>query len=303
MNWIAYEDWIGDRKHSVSGNVLVCPEVFSPQLSNTRHILAYLPVSYVTSTERYPVLYMHDGQNLFDRRTSAIGEWCVDETMERLATEGYEAIVIGIPHLGEERVHELSPYACELSGSLGLGQQYLDFITDTVKVIVDASFKTLPDSSNTGIMGSSMGGLISLFAGLRQPETFGFCGAMSPALWFGEYGIYAALDDAVQLPDRVYIDTGIAEIDVDRKSSLSTRAYERRAQESLGAGAPYTSAQLSELWVDDVRELHKQLESHSHRPSALRFVEAPAKHDEAAWARRFPDAARFLLPTQLEFRV
>jgi len=106
--WRPYGDIFG-ISHTVSGRVLVRPAVYSPQLQNERHLLVYLPPSY-GSGQRYPVLYMHDGQNLFDRATSFVGEWRVDETMEQLAAEGLEAIVVGIPNAGNARRDEYSPF-------------------------------------------------------------------------------------------------------------------------------------------------------------------------------------------------
>jgi len=119
-----------------------------------RDLHAYLPPSYERSDRRFPGLYMHDGQNLFDATTSFAGEWGVDETMEELAVEGLEAIVIGIPH-GEDRVREYTPFN-------GCGDEYLAYVVDTVKPLVDSSFRTLSDREHTGIMGSSLGALISL---------------------------------------------------------------------------------------------------------------------------------------------
>jgi len=119
-----------------------------------RDLHAYLPPSYERSDRRFPGLYMHDGQNLFDATTSFAGEWGVDETMEELAVEGLEAIVIGIPH-GEDRVREYTPFN-------GGGDEYLAYVVDTVKPLVDSSFRTLSDREHTGIMGSSLGALISL---------------------------------------------------------------------------------------------------------------------------------------------
>src|SRR5689334_23384391 len=108
--WHSYLDGKDAAKHTVSGTVMVLDSVYSPQLDNHRDILVYLPRTYQSSTQRYPVLYMHDGQNLFDAATSYAGEWHVDETLEALSDEGIEAIVVGVPNMGVERIHELSPF-------------------------------------------------------------------------------------------------------------------------------------------------------------------------------------------------
>jgi len=301
MDWVSYTEWNGGAAHSVVGTVMVYPELASPQLGNQRHILVYLPPSYETRGTDYPVVYMHDGQNLFDKHTSGHGEWCADETMEALAAEGIEAILVGIPHRGEQRVHELSPYVCPQSGSLGLGAQYTGFIANEVKRLIDRSFRTLRGPSHTGIMGSSMGGLISLHACLREPETFGLCGAMSPALWFGNYAILDEVRTARHFPIRLYMDSGRSEIGTARRSaSLSTRAYARRAQDLCGESPPFESSRLSALWVEDVRSLHQLLETYAKRQTQLMYVETPSEHNEAAWSRRFPDAIRFLLEQTLD---
>jgi hypothetical protein len=174
---------------NIVGHVRVLPRVRSPQLRNTRDIQVYLPPSYKASGRHYPVIYMHDGQNLFDPELSFAGEWGVDETMERLAPVGFEGIVVAIPNMGGERAHEYSPWVDPRGGG-GKGDAYLDFITDTLKPQIDGRFRTLRDREHTGIVGSSMGGLISLYGFLRAPGVFGFCGAMSPSLWFANRAMF-----------------------------------------------------------------------------------------------------------------
>jgi hypothetical protein len=148
---------------NIVGHVRVLPDVRSPQLRNTRDIQVYLPPSYKASGRQYPVIYMHDGQNLFDPELSFAGEWGVDETMERLAPEGFEAIVVAIPNMAGERSHEYSPWVDPRVGG-GKGDAYLDFIVDTLKPQIDRRFRTERGRQHTGIVGSSMGGLISLYA-------------------------------------------------------------------------------------------------------------------------------------------
>ena len=110
--WHDYTTLIGDRAHTVVGTLRVSQRVWSPQLRNRRDILVYLPPSYATGTRRYPVLYMHDGQNLFDESASYAGEWRVDEAFEQLSAEGIEALVVGIPNAGPQRLAEsTAPFA------------------------------------------------------------------------------------------------------------------------------------------------------------------------------------------------
>jgi len=149
--------------HTIVGTVRVLDQVYSPELENRRAILVYLPPDYDSSQQRYPVIYMHDGQNLFDQATSYTDEWQVDETMEALSRGGYPAIVVGIPNMGEQRIDEYSPFDDPAHG-VGQGHAYLAFIVETLKPLIDQQFRTLPDRLHTGIMGASMGGLISLHA-------------------------------------------------------------------------------------------------------------------------------------------
>lgn len=149
-----------------------------------RKIWLYLPPNYSQSSERYPVLYMHDGQNLFDATTSYAGEWKVDETLNKLHKEtGKGFIVVGIENTGAERLNEYSPWVHEKYGG-GNGNRYLNMIVAELKPYIDRHYRTLTDAEHTGIIGSSMGGLISYYAGLKHPEVFGKIGALSTSFWF-----------------------------------------------------------------------------------------------------------------------
>ena len=176
---------VQENKSTASKNVSVISESFLiPQLNRERRIWIYLPPDYKVSNESYPVLYMHDGQNIFDDRTSYSGEWQVDETLDKLYTEkNLKMIVVGIDNGGEKRLNEYSPYDHPKYG-IGEGDAYLEFIVKTLKPYIDSEFRTLKDIDNTGIMGSSMGGLISQYAGLKYPDVFGKVGVFSPAFWY-----------------------------------------------------------------------------------------------------------------------
>src|SRR4051812_3687009 len=140
--------------HTITGTVIVLPEIWSPQLRNARDILIYLPPDYDTEIQSYPVIYMHDGQNLFDASTSYAGEWQVDETMEELSRSGYPAIVVGISNAGEQRIDEYSPFVDDQHGG-GRGDAYLAFVVETLKPQIDELYRTLPDRAHTGILGAS----------------------------------------------------------------------------------------------------------------------------------------------------
>jgi predicted alpha/beta superfamily hydrolase len=230
-----------------------------------RDLTVYLPPSYGRSDRRYPVLYMQDGQNLFDPEASFAGSWRVDLAMDQAASRGAEGIVIGIPNAGEGRIAEYSPFDTP-EGGTARGRHYVIHMAETLKPLIDARFRTLPHREATGVVGSSMGGLISLFAFFARPDVFGVLGAMSPSLWIAERAIFGLLDPMPYQPGRIYLDVGRLE---------------------------------GEETLDDARRLRDLLEAKGYTPGEqLRYVEDRAgQHEEAAWSRRFRSALMFLLPT------
>jgi len=181
------------RKSTANKNVqIIDTAFFMPQLNRTRRVWVYLPPSYSNSTKKYPVLYMHDGQNVFDDATSFSGEWGVDEAVDTLGLKTKECIVVGIDNGGDKRLNEYCPYEFNLSGiaannktNIGEGSKYVDFLVKTLKPFIDKKFRTLKDSKNTFTAGSSMGGLISMYAVVKYPKVFGGAGVFSPAFWVG----------------------------------------------------------------------------------------------------------------------
>lgn len=175
-----------EKKHTLTSNVKVLSENFTiPQLNTTRKIWIYLPPDYETSKKKYPVIYMHDGQNLFDDFTSFSGEWSVDETLNQIFQEsGKSAIVIGIDNGGDNRLAEYSPWNNEKYKTTGKGNLYVEFLSKTLKPYIDKTYRTEKQPSKTIILGSSMGGLISLYASAKYPNVFGKAGIFSPAFWF-----------------------------------------------------------------------------------------------------------------------
>jgi predicted alpha/beta superfamily hydrolase len=274
-DWRRYDEVHGPR-HTVSGRVLVWPALESLQLGNSRDILVYLPPSLasvwpaVPDGRRYPVLYFHDGQNLFDERTSYAGEWHLDETLEALAADGIEAIAVGIPNARHRRMDEYNPWRSRnpldwlRRQAGGQGDAYLAFVVETVKPLIDAHFPTRLEREATGICGSSMGGFISLYALLTRGEVFGLAGVMSPALFWLDHQILRLIDEQGLPPTRIHLDMGGRE----GRGWLSSA---RRLRDLL----------LAKGWVLG-EDLH--------------YVEdLAAKHNEAAWSARLPDALRFLL--------
>ena len=262
-DWQDYPAAQNPTREGVVGSIKCLEKVHSPQLNNERDLLVYLPPTYGTGDRRYPVIYMHDGQNLFDPATSFAGEWAVDQTLEAASEDGIEAIVVGIPNLGAERTNEYSPFLDTRNGG-GKGEAYLRFIVETIKPLVDADFRTLPDRATTGIAGSSMGGSISLYAFFRYRQAFGFAGVMSPSLWFANG---AVLDYVARQPyagGRIYIDVGMKE---------------------------------GERTVNDVLRLRDILvkKGYRHLDDLLCVVDTAGDHSERAWARRVRRELTFLL--------
>jgi predicted alpha/beta superfamily hydrolase len=263
-DWHDYPPQEDELEHSVVGHVLVLEGVPSPQLDNARDIYVYLPPSYHTETiRRYPVLYMHDGQNLFDQATSFSEEWHVDASLEAAASEGLEAIVVGIPNMGEDRIKEYSPFKDKRMGG-GRAQEYLRFVAETLKPLIDLEFRTLADREHTGIAGSSMGGLVSLYGFFHCSKTFGFVGVMSPALWFANRAVMTYVEGMPHVAGKIYLDVGTEE----------GKQYVADAQ------------RLRDLLIDKGYVLEQD----------LCYVEDQgAAHEEAAWARRFAQALPFLI--------
>jgi predicted alpha/beta superfamily hydrolase/uncharacterized protein involved in tolerance to divalent cations len=280
--WQPYEEAYGGRSNTVSGTVMVRREVWSPQLRNARDLLVYLPPSYDGLLRRYPVIYMHDGQNLFDEVTSYAGEWHADEVMEALASEEIEAIVVGVPNAGERRMAEYGPFPDKDLPDPQAGE-YLRFLAETVKPEIDRSFRTLPGRKHTAVIGSSMGGLVSLYAFFSMPEVFGLCGAMSPALLVGRRAMAPWVMAAPSPPGRIYVDVGT------REGVGLVRKRDRQRK-------------LSQRYLDEVRSLVDGLRAKGYADGAsLWYAEdRGAVHHESAWAARLPDALRYLLGRQGE---
>jgi len=252
------------RPHTASRGVTVLVTPFMmPVLNRQRNVRLYLPPSYGTSDKRYPVIYMHDGQNLFDEFTSFAGEWGVDETLNEMAArQGFEAIVIGLDNGGENRVRELNPFDHPKNGT-GEGEAYLAFIVNKLKPVIDSQYRTLTGPENTAIIGSSMGGLISDYAIHRYPQVFGRAGVLSPSYWSADPGMYGyAVQHPLPLGARVYFSMGGKE----------------------GDGM-----------LPDVQRMHAVMAAQRPEPGAVTLHIVPeADHNEAAWRAELPKVLNFL---------
>ena len=251
------------RPSTAQPNVHVLPTPFLiPGLNRERTVRIYLPPGYETSRRRYPVLYMHDGQNLFDDATAYAGEWGVDETLNELAgSSGLRVIVVGIDNGAAERIHELNPWDSPEFGK-GEGEQYLAFVVDVLKPWVDQHYRTLTGRRHTAIMGSSMGGLISSYALSHYPEVFGGAGIFSPAYW---------------LAPQVFTDTK------SHPPPPTARVYF------------YAGGSESETMVADTKRMVVLLERAGLPPRNLVVEINPVgRHNEGAWRAEFPRAVAWL---------
>lgn len=252
------------QNSSAAENVDYLSQNFAmPQFNRNRRIWIYLPPDYGTSDRRYPVLYMHDAQNLFDNATSFSGEWRVDEALNFYFSQTQRGvIVVGIDNGGSTRIGEYTPYPNPNYGG-GDGESYTDFIVETLKPYVDANYRTLPERQHTGIMGSSLGGLISLYAAIEHQEVFGIAGVFSPSLWFS---------------DEIYTHVKIT------GKEASMRVF-------LLAGEQEDSGSV----VLDNQRMYKTLRRAGFRTKEIRYVtHADGQHSEWYWAREFPAAFEWL---------
>jgi predicted alpha/beta superfamily hydrolase len=185
-------------------------EIEAPQLQTKKKIWVYLPLNYEKSNKKYPVIYMHDAQNLFDASTSYADEWNIDETLDSINAK---VIVIGIENT-EGRMDELTPFKNSKYGG-GKADEYLDFIVNTLKPRIDATYRTKTNSKNTAIFGSSLGGLVSFYAAIKYHNIFGKVGCFSPAFWFNRNEINDLLAKTKDFDTKIYFLCGDDEGDVD----------------------------------------------------------------------------------------
>lgn len=268
-----------DKDHTVIGWLEIVP--FESKIFHNKRMLRVLvPANYFSPHNvhrSYPVLYLQDGQNLFDETTSPHGEWHVDETVEHLVG-GFKIppmFVVGIDNAGDTRSSEYLPYPDPLNGKDGVadeknlrGKEYARFLTTEVMPFIEKRYRIAPGAMNTGLGGASYGGVITLYTALEHPDVFGDVLVESPELWIGKNQLLKDAENAKQLPRKIYLGIGTKE-----------------------GGEPTRSTQM----VNQVRDLENILMKKGLGASRLRVaIEEGGQDNEAAWSRRLPDALLFL---------
>jgi predicted alpha/beta superfamily hydrolase len=236
---------------------------YIPQLNRYRRIWIYLPKTYnLTKGKYYPVMYMHDAQNLFNEQTAPFGEWGIDECLDTLQTQlRKDCIVVGIDNGAEHRMTEYNPYDNEKYGKEE-GSQYVDFLVQTLKPFIDKRFRTMKDMQNTFIAGSSMGGSISLYAVVKYPDIFGAAGIFSPA-----FSVTPQLYNDVQ----------------------------RMTWKGLHRFFFYAGAKESESMISDMKEMESILYKSNKNIQTREVIFPLGQHNENYWRKIFPDFYGWLM--------
>lgn len=251
------------QKTTVTKGVSFIPtNIEMPQLNRKRTIRMYFPPDY-SSGKRFPVIYMHDGQNLFDAATSFSGEWQVDEILDSLYKyNGFSCIVVGIYNGEKNRVNEYSPWRNDSLQAGGDGDKYASFIVKNLKPFIDSHYRTLSDRENTVIMGSSMGGLISLYMAIEYPEVFGKAGIFSPSLWFSPKIFDLIRNYKLKKLQKFYLISGAKEGKETVYNTLKADSLLR----TIGFDESYIRCKISK----------------------------DGQHNENSWSQEFGDAVRYL---------
>ncbi|MFC3881660.1 alpha/beta hydrolase [Algoriphagus namhaensis] len=262
------KNWLPYRPSQLPQIHLMSEEFEIPQLNKKRRIWALLPHDYDTSDEQYPVLYLQDAQNLFNEEAE-FGNWQIDKKLAVMSDYGIgKIIIIAVEHGEDDRLEEYN-VGRTLLGS-GSGKQYIRFITDTLKPFVDATYRTKPEREFTGIGGSSMGGLVSIFSGIMYPEVFGKLMIFSPSLWVLPKIKLGFLDLFDPMDTRIYIYAG--------------------GDESKDMIAHVSKLQKKLLKRD---ALHGKMKVHLS-------INEEGKHSETYWSDEFPKAIEWLFYSDKE---
>ncbi len=235
-----------------------------PQLKKKRKVSVLLPFDYDKQPhKRYPVLYLHDGQNLFNPQ-SPYGNWAINQKLAVLAEKGISnVIVVAVDHGGAERVNEFLPVKNNRIG-IPEGKKYVRFMAETLKPYIDAHFRTLPDRLNTAMGGSSLGGLITIYAGLMYPKHFGKLMVFSPSLWVTRNVPFDIIQFFQPVPTKIYV---------------------------------YAGGKEGSNMVPNVKNFKDSLQSQGFNSSNVHFklsIDPNGEHSESRWGQEFPRAVEWL---------
>ena len=255
-------NWLPFKSKFLPQVKLISKEFEIPQLNKTRRVWALLPYDYDKSTEHYPVLYLQDAQNLFNENAK-YGNWEIDKKLAVMAEYNIgKIIIVAVEHAEKERIKEYNVGNTVLGN--GQGKKYIRFLTETLKPFIDCNFRTKTDRDNTGIGGSSMGGLVSIFSGIMYPEVFGKLMIFSPSLWVVPKIKLSFLDMDEPQDTRIYL---------------------------------YAGGDESATMIDHVQHFKKRLlkkEGYADKMKVRLSITLDGKHNERYWSDEFPKAIEWL---------
>ena len=253
-------NWLPFKPNYLPKIVLISDEFEIPQLNKTRKIWALLPHDYDSSSESYPVMYLQDAQNLFNEEAE-YGNWEIDKKLAVMSEYKIgKIIIVAIEHAKEDRIKEYN-VGTTLLGK-GQGKKYIKFLTETLKPFVDSNFRTKKEREFTGIGGSSMGALVSIFSGIRYPEIFGRLMIFSPSLWVGPKLKIKSQEEAQDI--KIYL---------------------------------YAGGDESETMIDQVQKFKNQMIEDRFVANRMKInlsINKLGKHTETFWSDEFPKAIEWL---------
>ncbi|WP_298223333.1 alpha/beta hydrolase-fold protein [Flavobacterium sp.] len=255
-NWLPFKQNFLPKVH------LISEEFEIPQLNKTRRVWALLPHDYEQSNETYPVLYLQDAQNLFNEKAK-YGNWEIDKKLAVMSEYKIgKIIIIAVEHAEQDRIKEYNVGKTVLG--VGQGKKYIRFITDTLKPFVDKTFRTKTEREQTGIGGSSMGGLVSIFSGLMYPEVYGKLMIFSPSLWVVPKMDFTHIDFSEPSDTKIYL---------------------------------YAGGDESATMIEHVKKFKKRMIENEFVSSKMKIklsINMQGKHNETYWSDEFPKAIEWL---------
>lgn len=258
-----------EPEHTLTGDIRTHEGFHSRFVEHDRTVIVYLPPTYEQErARRYPVLYLHDGQNVFDRATSVGEEWHVDETAQDMIQAGKipPIIVVGIYNTGVHRIDEYAPTKREDKGGGGKADDYGRMLVQELKPFIDRTYRTLPGAGNTALGGSSLGGLVTVHLGLRYPTVFSRLAALSPSVWWDDRVIIREVEALpAKLPVKIWLDAG-----------------DHEGPEVIPDARALKAALMAKGWTEG---------------QDLAYLEAEGgEHNEASWAARVGAVLAYLFP-------